>query len=148
MSYATPRDMQARFPAVRLAEITDPAGLAVDEAALQRALDAATQEMDAYLGQRYELPLVTPSAVPTWVCCDIAVYRLMTLLPKEVLSDARHRYKDAVDWLKDIADGVLSLAPGAALPVGGGNTFGLDSTREVFTQARLHHFRDGFGGVR
>ncbi len=114
MSYALPADLQSRYPQARLAEVSDPVGMVVQDDKLDTALADATAEMDGYLGRRYSLPLDSGGAsippVLQRLCCDIAIYRLMALLPKEAVADARRRYDDALAWLEDLAGGRIQLA--------------------------------------
>lgn len=118
MAYAAPAALLARYPSARLAELTDDQGQAVQQDRLATALADATAEIDGYLGRRYTLPLAQVPAVIERVCCDMALYRLMALLPKESVEDARRRYEDAQDWLKDLADGQVHLSDlaGGELP--------------------------------
>lgn len=109
-SYAAPTDLQARYPDVRLTELSDPVGATLQTARLQTALDDASAEMDSHLGRRYSLPLATVPSVLKRLCCDLAVYRLMALLPKESVQDARRRYDDGITWLDDLVSGKIQLA--------------------------------------
>lgn len=90
-----------------------------DTAAVTRALDLSSGEMDTYIGRRYSLPLpvltVSSAAHLTQLCVDIAVYRL-ALSQDVATTEHRVRYEDALSVLTKIADGraALSLAPPAA----------------------------------
>jgi len=113
MSYATPTHLQERYPTARLAEISDPLGQAADSAKLQVAVDDASAEIDSYLGRRYLLPLASVPPVLRRLACDIAIYRLMSLLDKESVEDARKRYQDALAWLQAVVEGSQSLPDGS-----------------------------------
>lgn len=96
MGYATVADMLDRFPYQDLAQLTDPAGQTVNTARLQVALDDASAEMD-----RYPAGVAALSAAERRrLCCDIALYRLMTLRPLGDMEDARKRYEDALAALR------------------------------------------------
>lgn len=79
-----------------------------DEAAIDAALLRASDEIDAYIGARHELPL--PIAPPVLVnpCVDIALYRLVRD-PGMRTEEDRTRFKDAIAFVKDIAEGRARL---------------------------------------
>ncbi|MGH8782066.1 gp436 family protein [Paraburkholderia sp.] len=126
MSYATTADVQARYLERDLISLTDETNQAVDMTRLQAALDDASAEIDGYLCVRYVLPLVdidlgTPVPVPTLLvraCCDIAVYGLQTLRPKDDVEDARRRYDGWIRMLRLMSTGDVQinakLLPGQA----------------------------------
>lgn len=106
-SYATPEELIAATPEHLVAQLTgteEP-----DEAAIQRALDDASAEIDSYLAARYALPLGTVPANLRRVSIDIALYRLMALRALGDIEDSRKRYEDAVKYLAGLADGRVSL---------------------------------------
>ncbi|MCB1397262.1 MAG: DUF1320 domain-containing protein [Rhodobacteraceae bacterium] len=85
----------------------DRDGLA-ETAAVSRALDLASAEIDTHLAARYALPLAKVPAMLTAWCVDIALYRLA--LSADVLSDEhRRRYDDAIAGLKLIGAGRAAL---------------------------------------
>ena len=141
-SYAAPADLQARYPDVRLAELSDPAGAAVQADRLQTALDDASVEMDSHLGRRYTLPLATVPPVLARLCCDVAIYRLTTLLPKENVQDARRRYDDGITWLDDLVTGKVQLADlsGAELLAGPSAQVTMSSRDRVFDYCGLEGY--------
>jgi phage gp36-like protein len=143
MPYATPTDLQARYPQTRLAELSDPDGLAVQDTKLATALADASAEMDSHLGRRYALPLSQVPPVLQRTACDIAIYRLMSLLPKETVADARRRYEDAVAWLADLADGRIQLADLQGQELTGGPSVRIAScsAQRVFGDDTLGGFR-------
>lgn len=142
-SYAAPADLQARYPDVRLAELSDPAGATLQATRLQTALDDASSEMDSHLGRRYSLPLAQASPVLKRLCCDLAVYRLMALLPKESVQDARRRYDDGITWLDDLVAGKIQLADlsGAELAAGPSTRVSITSRDRVFGSDGLGDFQ-------
>ena len=121
MSYATLQHLTDRYGETTLRLITDPAAQAINAVAAQQALTDASDEIDLWIGKRYELPLmlIDPATgaglagvgAPALVrcCCDVAVYRLQTLRPQDDIKDARQRYDDAVALLKNIAKGDVML---------------------------------------
>jgi phage gp36-like protein len=117
MSYATIQQLTERYLERDLRHITDPDAQALDAARAQQALDDATAEIDAWLGRRYALPLVSyltglPVGAPIVLvrcACDIAIYRMQTLRPADDIKDARQRYEDVVKLLKSMASGDVAI---------------------------------------
>jgi phage gp36-like protein len=105
--YATQADLEARFGADELTQLTDRSGAHVPDAAIvARALADADAEIDGYLASRYALPLSTVPAVLARIACDIARYRLWEDRASE---EVRRRYEDARRLLEAIARGTVSL---------------------------------------
>jgi phage gp36-like protein len=93
--------------------------------AVEAALQAASDEIDTYLGVRYTVPLETPPPYIKMVCVDIAVYRLaLDVGPRT--EEMRLRYTDAISYLKSVADGKFELPDtgGGTDPGGGENSAG------------------------
>jgi len=117
MAYAAAKDVLARYPHRRVAELTakppepgeEPKPPAPDKRRLDVALEDASAEVDSYIGRVASLPLADPPPVLRRLTVDIAIYRLMSLLPKEMVEDARQRYEDAVRWLESVASGEIAL---------------------------------------
>lgn len=107
MPYCSQQDMVDRFGEQTLIELTDRTGSgAVDTDVLQRAIDDAGAEIDAYVGARYELPLSTVPRSLVRVACDLAYYNLFDLgAPEET---AKRRESD-IRFLRAVADGKLTL---------------------------------------
>ena len=75
---------------------------------LEKALVDASEEIDAYVGARHELPLEPVPTLVVRLCVEMAVYRRSEgagLRTKE----RRQRYDDAVRLLRDIQSGRASL---------------------------------------
>jgi phage gp36-like protein len=107
--YATPADMAARYRERLLAELTGATNGTPDPARLDTALADATGEIDAYLADRYLVPLANPPGVIVRACVDIAVYRLWGMARSSDVEDIRKRYEDVVRLLKLIASGDVVL---------------------------------------
>jgi phage gp36-like protein len=109
MSYAQVTDVQNRYPAQDLIDLTDPNGQAMNGTLVQQALNDASAEIDGYIATRYQLPIGDAPQRLVALCCDIAVYRLQTLRPLRDLEDCRKLYEDAVAFLKRVSDGKASI---------------------------------------
>ncbi|MEO0999816.1 MAG: DUF1320 domain-containing protein [Pseudomonadota bacterium] len=105
MPYATPTDIAELYGAEALAALTDRDGDGTAEpGAVERALGAASEEMDRHIAVRYTVPLPETTPALAQLCTDIAVYRLAHAA--RVLRDEhRTRYEDAMRALKAIAKG-------------------------------------------
>lgn len=113
-SYAVyPGDMTLYgLPAGTLYNITDPEG--------QAALDAASNEVDDYLADKYTLPLVktgSPPAYPTTLVAKVVQIAQWNLLSVRGFNPeagshvvAEQRWKAALDWCKEIAKGQHGIA--------------------------------------
>jgi phage gp36-like protein len=114
MPYATQADMEMRFGADELTQLTDRVGAGIPDAAIvARALADANAEIDGYLASRYSLPLATVPTMLVRIACDIARYRLWEDRASE---EVRRRYEDARRLLEAIAKGAVSLGlPAAAV---------------------------------
>ena len=117
MAYATVSDLEARFGAAEIEQLSDrdtPAQGSTVTAVVERALNDASGAIDARLGGRFALPIAAPSAELVRVACDIARYLMHDLAPPE---HVRNGYTDAIKWLDKVAAGTLARigADGAAV---------------------------------
>lgn len=105
--YATLDDMETRYSAAQLIQLTDDAGAGViNVAAVQAALDDAAVEINSYVAAVYALPLTQPEPNLTRYACDVAFYFLHRDLAPEAVKD---RYDAAIAWLKLLAQGKTRL---------------------------------------
>jgi len=175
MSYATATDLITRFSPDELAQRAAPEGLrvmgdllqltvaagdrttysadeiAAADAALVRitgVLTDADSDIDAYLSERYTVPLDPAPRVLTRVACDLARYYLYDdAVDKDGVIAAR--YDAAIKMLASIAKGTLKLGDGesddAVAPVS------LPATRSsgrTFSQDSLGDYNGRFGAGR
>lgn len=117
--YATPDDIIARYGATSYTIAGTGDDGEPDRAAMERALEAASSEMDAALRGRYVLP---PPSVPPLLrrlCIDLAV----AALPQNGAGEAslfERRGSEARKMLTALADGALTLdLPTVASPANG-----------------------------
>jgi phage gp36-like protein len=145
MAYATPQDLIDRLGVREATAISDRNSTGQpNTAVLTQALALAQDEVNAYVGRRYALPLVSRSTgqllVPsmlTRMVIDIARYRQTgtEIMETEAI---RNRFKDAVKVLEQIAKGEVSL--GDAAPAGAGGPASLGGGSAV--RAPLKAFGD------
>lgn len=116
MSYATQADLEARYGAREILQLSDranpPAGV-VDAAVVAAALGDADAVVDSYLGNRYTVPITTPApARVVDLSCVLARYRLME---QRATERARKDYEDAIAFLRDVSAGRAKI-PGLVEP--------------------------------
>ena len=114
MPYCVAADLEAAYGLEELLKCqplayppADPPVL--DTAAVDAAIQGATDEIDSYVMQRYRLPLAAaPAARLKRRCVDIAMYKLAVSVSGD--DDLkRKRYEDALEWLEKVASGKALL---------------------------------------
>lgn len=82
---------------------------------VQKAVQDASDFLDNYLRLRYRVPLLTPPSTVTEIIVRISRYLLHNERATKEIVD---RYKEAVGWCEDIANGiiVLDVPPADQLP--------------------------------
>ena len=114
MSYCEEQDLIDRFGEQELIQLTDRTQSGnIDDDVLNRAIADADAEIDSKLSTRYTLPLISVPAILTSYACDIARYRLYD---DQIVDVVTERYKQALNWLKDIAEGKANLPADAIDP--------------------------------
>ncbi len=108
MAYATKADIITIYSEDVL-YVADRDGDGVsDDAAIERALSSASDEIDSYLGVRFTVPYSHPSEILTQLCVDMAIYRLANT--RDVMTETiKDRYNDSIKHLIRISDGKATL---------------------------------------
>lgn len=107
MTYATRQDIISIYGAEFLVDLT-PEDVPDADAAVDRALEDASSEIDGYLSARYTLPLGGAPRVLRRPCVDIAAYVLANSHTR--LTDTiEKRYEEALVFLGKIAVGKAGL---------------------------------------
>lgn len=127
MAYCTEADIINQLPEERLIELADDDGDGIaDIGVVDKAIADADAEIDTYLSSRYTVPLSPAPAIINKICVDIAVWNLFSR--RQVADDvAKERYRAAVDLLKLIAKGDVSLG---VVPEPAGGEQQIKSSRE------------------
>lgn len=122
--FATKQDLIDRFGRTELVQLTDRVNrppTTIDDTVVSQALGDASALASGYVGKIYQLPLaIVPQALVKAVA-DIARYYLHGSRAENDGEEER-AYKEAVNWLKDIARGTVQLDVGGvppAQPAGG-----------------------------
>ena len=114
MGYITNDDIEERLGTALYVQLTDDAGTgSPDTDVVDSAREEAEGEANSYLAQRYKVP-VDLTAYPELAevlkgfTLDLVEYRLHTRRPP-VTDEVVAKHADAVEWLRDVAAGEVSL---------------------------------------
>jgi phage gp36-like protein len=141
--YCTLDDIKKLIPEDSLLQLTDDENLgAVDQARVEEAVAQADAEIDSYIGGRYGVPLSTVPGVVKKMSVDIAIYNLYSRRVEEMPEVRKDRYRSAVDQLKLIAKGTVSLGVAELPPAAdtGGAETNKATDENVFTRDKLKGF--------
>ena len=129
MSYVTEQDLIDRFGEQELIDIApDATGLAIDSVAVDRAVNDASGEVDGYIAAGgYDTPLTPVPAIVKAYTADIARYRLYD---DHATEQVTQRYKDAIKFFTNLANGTVQLGVASPEPSGGSAEF--NESRQVF----------------
>jgi phage gp36-like protein len=130
MPYCTLADIRERIPDKVIIQLTDDARTGdIDAARVAAAIARADGEIDAWCGTRYRVPFATAPPVIGQLSADMAVYHLYARKAEKIPDTRAAGYKNAVELLKEISRGNVSLGAegtaegrtgGGAAVVGGG----------------------------
>ncbi len=111
MTYAAPSDMIARYATRDLVQLVneDPNAQDVDQNALQTFLNDASNEIDAYLESRFDLPLSDPPSILVRLCCELAMYHLHNLRPIHDGAWIKNIYEKNIKFLEAVRDRNVTL---------------------------------------
>lgn len=110
MSYCTADDVGKMIPSAVLIRLTDDENAgAVDADRLTEAVDTAADEIDTYLGARYDLPLTDTVPILGKLNVDMAIYNLYSRYKDEIPQTRKDRYTNAIRFLEKVAEGKISL---------------------------------------
>ena len=112
MGYATQSDLETRFGAEELLQLSDRLGTGrINAGVVTAALGDADAAIEGYLAARYALPVFPVPALLRQIACDLARFYLQRTAPSEA---ARTGFQDAQALLKDLSIGRAVLV-GAAV---------------------------------
>ncbi len=121
MSYTTQQRLIERYGDRELIQLTDRYNSGVlDSALLDAAIDAADRLIDGYIHPRHGLPLaqamIDASALPEQAAAIVRYGLYDDHAPEEVV----RRYRDALNWLRDVQAGRVTLGEQDAVATTGG----------------------------
>jgi len=138
--YSTQADILKQISEAELIQLTnDTVGATtIDDVNEAKARLDADEEIDSYLRKRYSLPLDPVPSRLNKLSVDIALYNLYGRRQRTP-EDVRIRYKDAIAFLKAVADGTASLGedtPGTPA----GTPVNITSEDRIFSRSKLSDF--------
>ncbi|MFZ1680360.1 MAG: DUF1320 domain-containing protein [Rhizobiaceae bacterium] len=141
MSYCTQADLEARYGATLLTQLSDRAdapGAGIDADLFSRAIADADALIDGFMAGRYAVPLaVTPPLVK-----DLAQRIAIYYAHGETVGDKiRADHDAALRQLRDIANGLITLnADGAEPAASGGAEILTNQDERPFTPGTMKGF--------
>jgi len=142
--YATVADLETRYGAAELAELTNRAGgQDRDDAVLLAAIGDASAEIDGYLASRYAVPVSPVPPVLVGAAAAIARYKLRGPSAGDTV---RRDYEDAIRLLRDISDGRAGLQGAAAPGVPAAGTVHVDAPARRMSVSHLSDYTAYGGG--
>ncbi|MBP3847446.1 DUF1320 domain-containing protein [bacterium] len=111
MDYCTIEDIELHTSTPTLSQLTSDDGTeAINRDVAQESILYASTLIDGYLRGRYTLPLNIHFPLLRVLCIDISVYRLYSRRMRNEMPEViEQNYKNAVQTLKDIQKGVITL---------------------------------------
>lgn len=138
MAYCDLAGLVARFGDAELLRIADrDDDDKIDNDVVDGALNDASDEIDAYIGTRYSVPMSPAPALLVRLCADIARYRLYDENP---LDEVAERYKQAITTLRDISNGRATLKDSSQTPTSGDVEVIRDDCDRIFTRESLRFY--------
>ncbi len=106
MLYCSKQGLIDRYSEDELIQLTDRDDLGIiNDDVLDRAIEDASTEMDAYLSRFFFSPDTLPKSLKP-LACDIARYRLYEEAPSDHITD---RYNNAIKFLKAVNKGEITI---------------------------------------
>lgn len=109
--YCTIDDIELHTSPPTLSQLTSDDGTeAVNRDVAQESILYASTLIDGYLRGRYTLPLNIHFPLLRVLCVDISIYRLYSRRMRNEMPEViENNYKNAIQTLKDIQKGVITL---------------------------------------
>jgi len=110
MAYCAYADIKKILPEETLVQLTDDEGAGVaNQTRISEAIAQADDEINAYLGMKYSLPLSPVPAIVKKLSVDMAVYNLYSRRMESIPETRAERYKNCLRLLEGIAAGKISI---------------------------------------
>tara|TARA_R110000787_G_scaffold168855_6_gene281576 strand:- start:6301 stop:6720 length:420 start_codon:yes stop_codon:yes gene_type:complete len=137
-NYCTQADLEARFGAQEILELTDRNGDNVaDAGVLEGAIADAGATIDTYISKRYDLPLSDIPAALVKTACDLVRYALHKEDPPDRVAAA---HKDAMAFLRDVAAGRAVLDIAGTEPTGAKDDVIIEGPDRLFSHDSMKGF--------
>ena len=111
MDYCTIEDIELQTSTPTLSQLTSDDGTeAINRDVAQESILYASTLIDGYLRGRYTLPLNIHFPLLRVLCIDISIYRLYSRRMRNEMPEViEQNYKNAIQTLKDIQKGIITL---------------------------------------
>lgn len=111
MDYCTIEDIELHTSTPTLSQLTSDDGTeAINRDVAQESILYASTLIDGYLRGRYTLPLNIHFPLLRVLCTDISIYRLYSRRMRNEMPEViEQNYKNAIQTLKDIQKGIITL---------------------------------------
>ena len=111
MAYCTVEDIELHTSTPTLSQLTSDEGQeVVNRDVAQESILYASTLIDGYLRGRYTLPLNIHFPLLRILCIDLSVHRLYSRRMRNEMPEViENNYKNAIQTLKDIQKGVITL---------------------------------------
>lgn len=139
-NYIVKADILEQIPVSDLIELTDDDNTgSVDDSIVNGAIDNSEGEVDGYLASRYSTPVTPVPNIIKAFTVDVAIHRLYGRR-QGATEDVEKRYKNAIQFLKNVSKGVVTLGVASPAPENSGSDVDFKSDDRIFNRESM----DGF----
>lgn len=142
MAYSTLAKLKKRITEAALIQLTDDEnGIAINESRVDEALAAADAVIDGHCRGRYTVPFIVVPDMIAAIAEQLAIYNLYARKVEEMPQTRDDQKKDAMELLKAIATGKITIGePDADVPEVGGVQTNTTANDRIFTKDLLKGF--------
>jgi phage gp36-like protein len=124
-----------------LLRLTDREGAGqINPTVVDGAVQAADMEIDAYIGERHQLPLAIVPPVVAAISAKLAIYHLYLAAPGGPPAHWADAQRSQIRLLEQIAKGTISLGEGDPDAAGAGTPVDIESSDQLFSRDTLKGF--------
>lgn len=143
--YCTIKNIETQVSTQTLIQLTsDENQDAIDRVVTEEAIIYSSTVIDGYLRGRYSLPLNTRFPLLRVIAIDISIYRLYSRRMRNEMPEViAENYKNAINLLKDIQKGLLTLETDTDSTIkmsAGDYKINKDYMDRVFSKKRLNEY--------
>lgn len=143
--YCTIKNIETQVSTQTLIQLTsDENQDAIDRVVAEEAIIYSSTVIDGYLRGRYSLPLNTRFPLLRVIAIDISIYRLYSRRMRNEMPEViAENYKNAINLLKDIQKGLLTLETDTDSTIkmsAGDYKINKDYMDRVFSKKRLNEY--------
>lgn len=143
--YCTIKNIETQVSTQTLIQLTsDENQDAIDRVVAEEAIIYSSTVIDGYLRGRYSLPLNTRFPLLRVIAIDISIYRLYSRRMRNEMPEViAENYKNAINLLKDIQKGLLTLETDSDSTIkmsAGDYKINKDYMDRVFSKKRLNEY--------